>query len=517
MNQKRTPIFYIGDFIALVCAVVILLAYLFMPWFQLPEMNPTSGLVATIGTAMPTLETNAFVLSGLFLIPLMGIISLAVTIWGMLVPRQKMTAIGVNFVVGLGTLIYYLNFLYNNAQNAEDLTGYMGTGFWLALFGATGLLLQTFIPRSEEDQQLPIVAARGMFASGIMRLVVSLVVPVVTFVVLLWSFTFMRDTEASKLVIAVVALVVGVGGVWVLYIVTNNLVEQFPEHVRDAMRPYVFVGPALVILMVYLLYPALETLRLSFFDARSVNFIGFENYQHIFTDPDMLVVLRNNILWIVLVTSFTVGLGLIIAVLVDRIGRWEPVAKSLIFVPMAISAVGASVIWRFMYDAKPTTQAQIGLLNAFNVNVLNMDPILYLINKSINNYALIIIMIWLLTGYCMVIISAAVKGVPAELLEAGRIDGANELNVFFQIIIPTIRPTLITVGTTIFIMVLKVFDIVYVMTNGRRDTEVVANRMFNEFFKYGNYGRGSALAIILLAALIPVIYSNVRDIRQRGM
>ncbi|MBN1286658.1 MAG: sugar ABC transporter permease [Anaerolineae bacterium] len=347
-----------------------------------------------------------------------------------------------------------------------------------------------------------------------LRLVVSLIVPVITFVAMWQSFIFMRDSEASKVVIAVVALVVGVGGVWILYLVTNNLVEQTPVSFRDALRPYVFVGPALVVLVIYLVYPAVNTIVLSFQDARSENFVGFSNYTYIFTEPDMLIVLRNNILWIITVVGFTVGLGLIIAVLVDRIGRWESAAKSLIFVPMAISAVGASVIWGFMYAAKPANKPQIGLLNAINVTLGN-DPILYMNDKAINNFALIAIMIWLLTGYCMVVISAAVKGVPTELLEAGRIDGANEFRVFFNIIIPVIRSTLITVATTVFIMVLKVFDIVYVMTNGRRDTEVVANRMFNEFFKFGHYGRGSALAVLLLIVLLPIIYSNVRDLRER--
>jgi alpha-glucoside transport system permease protein len=173
-----------------------------------------------------------------------------------------------------------------------------------------------------------------------------------------------------------------------------------------------------------------------------------------------------------------VAFGLIIAVLADRVGgASESVAKALIFLPMAISAVGAGVVWKFMYFVRAEGETQIGLLNAINTS-LGGQPVNYLDTIPINNFALIIIMIWMVTGYAMVVISAAVKNVSSEILEAARIDGANEIQIFFSVIIPTIRPTLIVVGTTILIWVLKVFDIVYVMTHGRRDTEVVANRMF---------------------------------------
>jgi len=351
--------------------------------------------------------------------------------------------------------------------------------------------------------------------TGPLRLLVALVVPLITFVVLWQSFIFMRDSDANKLIVGLVALIVGVGGVWALYIGTNYLIEQLPIRLRDALRPYLFVGPAMVILTVFLVYPALNTIYISFLDARSNNFVGLDNYIFAFTDPDMQIALRNNVLWIILVTAIAVSFGLLIAVLADRLRGWEETtAKSLIFLPMAISAVGAGVIWGFMYDAQPTTQNQIGLLNAIVVG-LGGDPVRFLNDKVINNFALIFIQIWLLTGFCMVILSAAVKGVPDELLEAARIDGANETQIFFRILIPTIMPTIITVATTVFIIVLKVFDIVYVMTNGRRDTEVVANRMFNEFFKFGNFGHGSALAVVLLLAVVPIIIANIRSLRER--
>jgi alpha-glucoside transport system permease protein len=206
------------------------------------------------------------------------------------------------------------------------------------------------------------------------------------------------------------------------------------------------------------------------------------------------------------------GLGLIVAVLVDRI-RGEAVAKSIIFLPMAISAVGASVIWRFIYSFQPANRPQIGLLNAVFV-ALGGEPQGWLILQPWNNFFLIIIMIWILVGFAMVILSAAVKGVPGELLEAARIDGASEFQIFFRVIIPYIRGTIITIATTVLIMVLKVFDIVFVMTSGQFNTEVIANRMFAEMFTFRNFGRASAIAVVLLVAVIPVMIYNVRGMRE---
>ncbi len=352
-----------------------------------------------------------------------------------------------------------------------------------------------------------------IFTTGPLRIIVSLIVPVVTFLVLRWSFIFMRDSEANKLVIGVVALVIGVGAVWALFLVTDNLVSLLPKSMRESVRPYVFVGPALVIISLYLIYPTLQTAYLSFFDARSEVFVGLENYAFALTSPDMLIALRNNLLWMVFVTFFVVSLGLVIAVMADRLGRWEPIAKSFIFLPMAISAVGASVIWKFIYSFQPASRPQIGLLNAI-YTWLGGDPQGWLILKPWNNFFLIIIMIWLLTGFAMVVISAGVKGVPAELLEASRIDGATEVQIFFKVIIPYIRGTLLTITTTVLIMVLKVFDIVFVMTSGQNETEVIANRMFREMFTFRNFGRSGALAMVLLVAVIPVMIYNVRSLNS---
>jgi len=349
--------------------------------------------------------------------------------------------------------------------------------------------------------------------TGPLRVVVSLIVPVVAFVVLRWAFIFMRDAEANKILIGIVALIIGVGAVWALYLITDNLVSLLPDRARETVRPFVFVGPALAILSVYLVYPTVRTIYLSFLDAKSESFVGFENYIFAITSPDMLIAFRNNLLWLVFVTGAVVSLGLVIAVMVDRIGKWESIAKSFIFLPMAISAVGASVIWKFIYSFQPVQRPQIGLFNAI-YTALGGDPQGWLILKPWNNFFLILIMVWILTGFAMVVLSAAIKGVPGELLEAARIDGANEIHIFFGVIVPYIRGTLITITTTVLIMVLKVFDIVFVMTSGQHDTEVIANRMFREMFTFRNFGRASALAMILLLAVLPVMIYNVRSFEE---
>jgi alpha-glucoside transport system permease protein len=372
------------------------------------------------------------------------------------------------------------------------------------------LLLQEEKHMEQTKQRSGIV---DLLTTGPLRVAVSLVVPVITFLVLRWSFIFMRDSEAPKFLIGLVAIIVGVFGVWIIFVVTDDLVSRLPIGIRERVRPFAFVGPAMVILAAYLIYPTIHTLLLSFQDAKSDNVVGLENYIFAFTDPKMLIALRNNVLWLMFVTGLAVGLGLIIAVMVDRIGRWEPVAKSIIFLPMAISAVGASVIWKFVYYYQPPGRSQTGLLNAI-VTALGGDPVGWLIQRPWNNFFLIIIYVWVLTGFCMVVLSAAVKGVPGELLEAARIDGANEVRIFFSVIIPYIRGTLITITTTVLIMVLKVFDIVFVMTSGQHNTEVIANRMYVEMFTFRNFGRGSALAIVLLVAVIPVMIYNIRGLRE---
>jgi alpha-glucoside transport system permease protein len=228
----------------------------------------------------------------------------------------------------------------------------------------------------------------------------------------------------------------------------------------------------------------------------------------------MLEAFRNNLLWLVFGTIFSVGIGLLIAVLADR-SRYESVYKAIIFMPMAISFVGAGVIWKFIYSYTGTGSGiqEIGLLNAI-VIALGGKAQAWLQISPWNNFLLIIIMVWLQTGYAMVILSAAIKGVPAELMEAARIDGATEIQAFFRIIIPQIQGTLITVATTILIFALKLFDIVSVMTGGNYGTNVIAYEFYITRFTFGDAGRASAIAIVLLVAVIPVMIYNLRQFRE---
>jgi alpha-glucoside transport system permease protein len=350
--------------------------------------------------------------------------------------------------------------------------------------------------------------------SRLVQVLLSIAITALLVLIFTWSFNFMKGGEAPRLLIALVALVVGVGGIWALFLVVDNLVAQLPIKTRDLLRPYVFITPAFLILLVYIIYPTVRTIGVSFFDYKRggtpTNF-GLQNYIAAFQDSALLIAVRNNILWLIFVPLFTVSFGLIIAVLVDRV-KWEKVAKSLIFLPMAISFVGASVIWRFIYY-RATYGEQIGLLNAIVVG-LGGDPVGWLRMAPWNNFFLIIIMIWLQTGFAMVILSSAVKGVPSSLLEAARIDGATELRIFFQVIIPFVSGSILTVTTTIVILVLKVFDVVFVMTSGRFDTDVVANMMYNQIFSRGQYGRGAALAVIIFIAVTPVMIRNIRNLNK---
>lgn len=344
-----------------------------------------------------------------------------------------------------------------------------------------------------------------------LRLLLALFVPIVTFLVMWRVFIFLRDSEAPKLIIVSVAIVWGVGGVALLFILANWVTEQLPIALKVRLRPFVFVGPAMAILGWYLLLPTIRTfwLSLQVQQADGTTEFGLGNYVFAFTDPVMIESFRNNALWIFVGTGFIVLLGLLIAVLADR-SRFETASKSLIFLPMAISFVGAGVIFRFIYDAsRAPGQTQIGLLNAI-VEGLGGTRIGWLLIQPWNNFFLIAVLIFMQTGFAMVLISAALKGVPDELMEAGRIDGASEIQIFFRIIIPYIRGTLLTVTTTIVILTLKIFDLIFVMTQGRNGTEVIADRMYKEMFTFQNLPRGAALAMLLVLLTTPVMYYNLK-------
>ncbi|HEX9855546.1 MAG TPA: sugar ABC transporter permease [Acidimicrobiia bacterium] len=319
------------------------------------------------------------------------------------------------------------------------------------------------------------------------------------------------DPLAAKLMVAVVAMLLGVGGIWGVYLATNRLVDQFPDRTARALRPWVFVGPAVVMLGFYLVFPAVGTLVRALKDDGGV----IENLKFVFTEPDVLSAWRNNVLWIVVGTAGSVLIGLAFATLVDRVKR-EALAKTFVFLPLAISMVGAAVIWRFVYYWRPAGEEQIGLLNGVFA-ALGREPTPFLQTPVLNTLSLIVVMIWLQTGFAMVVLSAAIKAVPTELLEAARIDGASEPQTFMRVVLPSIRGAVLTVATTILIAILKVFDIVFVTTGGRFDSDVIANRMFQEMIRFRNFGRASMLAVALLLVVVPVMVINVRNLRKQGI
>jgi alpha-glucoside transport system permease protein len=320
------------------------------------------------------------------------------------------------------------------------------------------------------------------------------------------------DQFIAKILLAVIALGVGVGGIWLLFLGAGGLVSQLQPKWRDRILPWVFVGPALALLAVYLVYPAAGTIVRSLQDENGQ--FTLANFA-VLVEPEFTAILRNNVLWLIVGTGASVVLGLIFAGLFDRIRR-ESLAKTIVFLPLAISLVGASVIWQFVYAWQPAGQPQIGLLNAIVV-AFGGEPITWLTSNPLNVFCEILILVWLQTGFAMVVFSASIKGVSGEVLEAARLDGANERQLFARVIVPMIRGSIITVATTIAIVTLKIFDIVYVTNGGRFGDDVVANQMFLQLFQFFDDGVGAALATVLFIAVLPVMYINLRNFRRQGV
>ena len=349
----------------------------------------------------------------------------------------------------------------------------------------------------------------------LLRIASAFVVPAVL-ALFFFTFDFLQDPDTNKVVQIVVAILVGVGGVWLLYWAMDRLVNLLPERTSVGVRPFVFAGPALILLAFYLVYPTIDTIITSLRDRSGDAFVGLDNYVLIFTDSIYLEALGNSFVWAVVVPIACVILGLAVATLADLLPRrTESTFKSLVFLPMAVSFVGASVVFTFIYNFRPEGFGnQIGLINAI-VSALGGDPVDWLRIPFWNNLFLMVILVWTQTGFAMVILSSAIKGVPADLLEAARIDGANEWQVFRRITVPTIASTLVVVWTTILITTWKVYDIVAVMTGGRDGTSVVAERMVTEFFTFENDGVGAALAVVLLILVTPILFINIRRFREQ--
>nr|WP_321457656.1 sugar ABC transporter permease [uncultured Cohaesibacter sp.] len=280
--------------------------------------------------------------------------------------------------------------------------------------------------------------------------------------------------------------------------------------IAHAVRPWLFLGPALLALGLYLVYPAIDSIRLSFYNSDSTKFVGFDNYVWLWFDAGFRQSMFNNMLWLIFVPAMSTFFGLVIAALTDRIW-WGNIAKSLIFMPMAISFIGASIIWKFVYEYRGEGSAQIGIVNAV-VEALGGDPQAWITIPFWNNFFLMVILIWIQTGFAMVILSAALRGIPEETIEAATIDGANGVQIFFLIMVPQIWKTIAVVWTTITITVLKVFDIVFAMTNGQWDTQVLANYMYDWMFRGGgDFGRGATIAVVIMLLVVPIMIWNIRS------
>jgi alpha-glucoside transport system permease protein len=368
-------------------------------------------------------------------------------------------------------------------------------------------------PEIEVEPRRNVAQTAGISA---LRLLGALAIPIAAFALLWLTFDFLRDADANRFVLVGVAIAVGAGGVFFLYWAMNRAVDWLPERFREGVRPYVFVGPALVILSVFLIYPVVNTILISFGDQNGEGWVGLDNYDFVFTDDSMLRAIRNTAGWIVFVPLVGVSVGLVFATLADRLRRGEAVAKSLIFLPMAISFVGAAVTWRLIYSFRPEGfGSNVGLLNGIKQG-LGMSPTPWLQERPWNNLLLMVIMVWIQTGFAMVVLSAAIKAIPDEIIEAARIDGASELQVFRRIIVPSIAPTIAVVTTYMVINSMKVFDIVFVIGGAETNqTEVIAERMIQWFFISNHDGRGAAIAVILFIAVIPIMIWNVRRFREQ--
>lgn len=339
-----------------------------------------------------------------------------------------------------------------------------------------------------------------------------LIIPI-TILVSAGGFLLLKSDVMNQLLTTVFAVLWGTASVLLIFYSFNFLAGLLKTRQYNRVIPYIFVCPAVIIIAWYLLIPTARSLVLSFMDKRSEHFVGFDNYKYVFTDKTMLTSIRNTVIWLVCGTAFSVIIGLAVAIMAER-SSFEKLAKTLIFLPMAISLVGAGVIWKFIYAYRPAGGTQIGLLNAI-VTACGGQPRNWLGSAPLNNLFLIAIFVWLQTGFALVVFSAALKGVSTEMIEAARIDGAGEFRILMQIVIPDISSSIVTVSTTILLAALKCFDIVFSMTNGLFGTEVLASQQYKQMFKFLHYGRGSAIAIVILLAVSPVIWYNLKEFNKR--
>jgi alpha-glucoside transport system permease protein len=328
-------------------------------------------------------------------------------------------------------------------------------------------------------------------------------------------------------VLGLITIVIGVGGCIGYFYGANVFLDKvlFPASGPKAgrninranmIRPWIFLGPAILALGLYLAYPVVATFILSFQERLPGNaraFVGFENYSKMFAEPKFAEAMFNNVLWLTVVPAAATSFGLLAAQLTDRLS-WGNISKSIIFMPMAISFVGAAVIFKLVYEARPEDVAQIGILNHLYLLAGGAEPQQWLTIPLWNSFFLMAVLIWIQTGFAMVILSAALRGIPEETIEAAIIDGANPFQIFFKIKVPQIMGTIVVVWTTITIATLKVFDIVFAMTNGQWETQVLANYMYDKLFVAQDWGMGSASAMIIMLLVTPILVWNVYNARK---
>ena len=355
--------------------------------------------------------------------------------------------------------------------------------------------------------------------------------------------------QVTRNVLVLIAIPLGSTFIFLLFVGMNKLINLAPKDSRDVLEARMFVGPSIFMIGLFLFYPAVRTFYLSFKDRYSNDFVGIENYIWAITDAEMITTIRNQVIWLIAVVFLTLVIGLIVGWLTDRLNKGEAFFKSIVFMPMAISAVGATAIFKFIYEYRPPPLTQIGIINGIRVskgdNCYNnrvIDGEFYgfddpscvapvgwlqqrdlsslpiaetlqgggwlsnlLVNLPINTLLLMIIMVWMYTGFAAVVFSAGIKAIPAEIMEAGQIDGASEMRIFRSIVVPYIKSTIVVVGTYMVVTVLKAFDIIYVSTRGDLETNLLAVKMLDEFSKYRNFGRSATVAVLIFVCVLPII------------
>lgn len=314
----------------------------------------------------------------------------------------------------------------------------------------------------------------------------------------------------------IVTVLIGVGVAVALYFVLNKIAELLPGNLEDKLKPWLYILPAYLAITVYLLYPTVLAFIASFQDAVSENWVGLENFERLLTNGAFQQTLLNTLLWMILVPIVTIIIGLAIAVLADRLQpRYENLSKTIVFMPMAISMVGAATVWRFVYAYRPEGQEQVGLQNAI-VTAFGADPVPWLQQQDLrlNSLLLMVMLLWAQIGFGMVLLSAAIKGVPTDTIEAARIDGANDRQIFLRVMIPQIKGTIVTVFITTLISAMKTFDVVYVMTNGQFNTNILGVEFYRQLTRNFNNGAASAIVVMLLIATLPVMVYQVKHFRE---